>query len=63
MIKFIKKLITNYLPLNQKNYYLDLDKESYKYSYLINRPIEGLQKLNLLYVCCFKLIKQASIIN
>ena len=51
MIKFIKKIISNYLPLNSKNYYLDLDKETYKYSYLINRPLEAIQKLNFQDLC------------
>lgn len=51
MIKFIKKIISNYLPLNSKNYHLDLDKETYKYSYLINRPLEAIQKLNFQDLC------------
>lgn len=51
MIKFIKKIISNYLPLNSSNYFLDLDKESYKYSYLVNKPLKAIQKLNFQALC------------
>ncbi len=51
MIKFLIKLISNYLPLNLKNYYLDLDKNAYEYSNLVNKPLNSIQKLNFQSLC------------